>query len=306
MVLSLYIIQILVSIVLLWKGSDVLVESSVKIARYFGVPQLIIGLTIVALGTSAPELTVTIGAALTGQSNISVSNVIGSNIFNLGFILGGIALVKSVETSPRLIARDGTLLLGATIAVLFMVWDTHLDRFEGVILLIGLVVYNIFLIRSGKKNQEKSEEGNLAAKDVLNLVLGIAVVILGGYFLRNGSVGIARMAGLSEWVIGATVVAAGTSAPEFVTSLMATLKGHHGISAGNLVGSCIYNFMGVLGIAVVLRPMSVEADARQTMLMTFVIIVTALVLLATRKKMSRLEGAFLFLLSAVVWIVEFI
>ncbi|MCD6116142.1 sodium:calcium antiporter [bacterium] len=305
MVLTLYIIQILVSIILLWKGSDILVESSVNIARYFGVPQLIIGLTIVALGTSAPELTVTIGAALTGQSNISVSNVIGSNIFNLGFILGSIAIVKSVKTSPRLIARDGSVLIGATIAVLFMVWDTHLSRFEGLILLTGLVIYNIFLIRNGKKNKEESKEEKLAVKDIVNLVSGIAVVVLGGYFLRNGSVGIARMAGLSEWVIGATVVAAGTSAPEFVTSLMATLKGHYGISAGNLVGSCIYNFMGVLGIAVVIRPMNVAASARQTMIMTFLIIVTALVLLATRKKMSRLEGVFLFLLSAVVWIVEF-
>jgi len=305
MVLSLYIIQILVSIVLLWKGSDVLVESSVNIARYFGVSQLVIGLTIVALGTSAPELTVTIGAALTGQSNISVSNVIGSNIFNLGFILGSIAIVKSVKTSPHLIARDGTLLVGATIAVLLMVWDTHLDRFEGLILIAGLVIYNILLIRSGKKGRSESKEEKFAIKDVVNLVLGIAIVVLGGYFLRNGSVGIARMAGLSEWLIGATVVAAGTSAPEFVTSLAATLKGHYGLSAGNLVGSCIYNFMGVLGIAVVIRPMNVAKSARQTMIMTFIIIVAALVLMATRKKLSRLEGAFLFLLSTVVWIIEF-
>jgi len=305
MILVLYIAEVLISIILLWKGSDILVESSVKIATYFGVSQLIIGLTIVALGTSAPEFTVTIGAAITGQSDISVSNVIGSNIFNLGFILGSIALIRSVKSSRKLVLRDGTILIASTLVVLLMIWNTHLGRAEGILLFSGLIVYNIFLIREKKEDDWRSRRGTLRFLDVAGLVLGLAVIIAGGYLLRTGSVGIARMAGLSEWVIGATVVAAGTSAPEFVTSLVATLKGHHGLSAGNLIGSCIYNFMGVLGIAVILRPMAIESSARSTMLMTLGIIVFAVVLLATRKKLTKAEGAILFILSLIIWIVEF-
>jgi len=299
------VLQICVSIVLLWKGSDILVENAVKIAAFFGVSHLVIGLTIVALGTSAPEFSVTIGAAITGQSNISVSNVIGSNIFNLGFILGGIAIIRTIKSSPKLILRDGSILIIATIAILVMVWDRTLVRYEGIILFAGLIFYNVMLMHSEKRSRGDIPRQPISVKNVLGFLLGLALILAGGSLLRNGSVGIARLAGMSEWVIGATIVAAGTSAPEFVTSLAATVKGHHELSAGNLVGSCIYNFMGVLGTAVIIRPMQVTSSARQTMLFTVILMIVAIIMLGTHKKLTRTEGIVLFIFSIIIWVVEF-
>ncbi len=301
----LYILYIIFSLFLLWKGSEWLVESSVRIAKRLGIPQLVIGLTVVAFGTSAPEFVVTIGAAIKGQSNISVSNIIGSNIFNLGFILGGIAVIHSIESSSKLIRRDALVLIATTILVLIFLWDVHFTRFEGLILLIGLVAYNLFLLLEKEEVDVKVKYAHSKLFDGLILLGSIGFVVLGGYFLRVGAVGIARIIGISEWVIGATVIAAGTSAPELATSLVASLKGHHGISAGNLVGSCIYNFLGVLGLAGLIRPMTVSISVRGTSLMLLGLVLFAIVALRTGWKVSRKEGIVLFAGSLLIWIIEF-
>ena len=307
MVIALYIFYILLSIILLWKGSEWLVESAVRIANRLSISQLVIGLTVVAFGTSAPEFAVTIGAAVQGQADISVSNIIGSNIFNLGFILGGVAVIQAIQSSKKLIWRDGAILIAATITLLVFIWDLKFGRIEGIILFIGLIGYNFFLILQRKEPElELRLRKSKLFTDTLIFLSGTGLVILGGYILRLGAVGIARAVGITEWVIGATVIAAGTSAPEFATSLMASLKGHHGISSGNLVGSCIYNVMGVLGLAGILRPLEVSPDARSSIPMLILLVILAIVFLGTHKRLSRIEGIILIAVSLLIWIVEFI
>lgn len=301
------IAYVVAALILLWKGSDWLVESSVAIAQRLGVSQLVIGLTVVALATSAPEFVVTIGAAMHNQADISVSNVIGSNIFNLGFILGGVAMVRALDASSALVRRDGGVLLATTALILFFLWDGHLDQREGLLLLLGLGVYLILLFRQKEAVEPLPDGANRSPlKDGLVLAVSIGCVVLGGSLLREGAVGIARSVGLSEWVIGATVVAAGTSAPEFVASLVASLKGHHGISAGNLIGSCIFNFLGVLGVAGVMRPMTVAPVARLNTLILAAVVLLALGLLRTGWRLSRREGALLFLVGLSAWIFLFL
>jgi cation:H+ antiporter len=303
--IPLNIFYIVLSLFLLWKGSEWLVESSVRIARRLRVSQLVVGLTVVAFGTSAPEFAVTIGAAVNGQYNISVSNVIGSNIFNLGFILGGVSIIRSIESSKELIRRDGMILIGSTVAIFIFLWDLYFTRVEGLILLIGLICYNLFFVLRKEKVDFEVHISRSKLFDGVILLTGIGLVVLGGYFLRVGAVGIARVIGLSEWVIGTTVIAAGTSAPEFATSLMASLKRHHGISAGNLIGSCIYNFLGVLGLAGLLQPMDISVNARSSTMLMGGLVVLVVIMLRTRQRMSRREGIFLFIVSLIIWIFEF-
>lgn len=300
------IVYVILALLFLWKGSDWLVDSSVRIAHHLGVSQLVIGLTIVALGTSAPEFVVTIGAAIGGQSDISVSNIVGSNIFNLGFILGGVAIIQTIECSKSLIWRDGLVLIGATIAVLLMLWDAQFSRFEAIILFAGLVVYNIFLFIQKHETDLEINEGKSKGHDVLMLVVSLACIIVGGRLLLTGSVGIARALGISEWVIGATIVAAGTSVPEFATSLVASLKGQHGISAGNLVGSCVYNTLGVLGLAGILRPMKVAGSAKTSIGFLLFLVILSIVLLRTHQKLKRWEGIALVLVATAIWIIQFV
>ena len=305
MILLLDIFYIVISIIFLWKGSEWLVDRAVRIAQHVGVSQLVVGLTIVAFGTSAPEFAVTIGAAVQGQSNISVSNVIGSNVFNLGFIMGSVAIIRAIQSSKKLIWRDGMLLIGATACTLHFLWDQHFSRFEGIILFLGLIGYNIFLIFQKKEPDLESHPSKSIVLDGVVVVLGVCMVIMGGYFLREGAVGIARAIGISEWVIGITIIAAGTSAPEFATSLMACLRGHYGISAGNLIGSCIFNILGVLGLAGILRPMVVSPDVQRSLFMLMGLVIVALIVLGTRGELTRREGILLVGVSLLIWIVEF-
>ena len=291
--------------VLLWKGSEWLVESAVRIAHSAGISQLVIGLTVVAFGTSAPEFAVTIGAAVQGQTNISVSNVVGSNIFNLGFILGGVAIIQAIQSSKKLIWRDGAILIVATIFTLAFLWDFHLSRLEGIFLFAGLIAYNIFLVIDRRESDEEIKPSKFRFSDVVVLGLSIGLVILGGYLLRDGAVGIARTIGIKEWVIGVTVIAAGTSAPEFATSLVACLKGHYGISAGNLVGSCIFNILGVLGLAGMLQPLDVSHDARNSLWMLLALVVISIAMLRSRGRLSKREGIFLVIVSLVIWVYQF-
>ena len=300
------ILFVCLALLLLWKGSGWLVESAVHIAHHLGMSQLIIGITVVALGTSAPEFVVTVGAAIKGQSDISVSNVIGSNIFNLGFILGGVAIVQSIKSSADLIWRDGMILIATNLVLLIFIWDLQFTRLEGMILLCGLFCYIIFLFVQKRGVDVMILSSRSRLTDVLILVLSTGLVILGGQLLREGGVGIARAFGLSEWVIGATVIAAGTSAPEFATSLMASLKGHHGISAGNLIGSCIYNFLGVLGLAGVIKTMVVSQYAQSSIVMLGGLVLLAVIFLKSTQKLSRIEGVVLFVVGLIIWIIEFI
>ncbi|WP_435362945.1 calcium/sodium antiporter [Haloarchaeobius sp. DYHT-AS-18] len=299
----------------LWFGAVVLVESAVRIAWRLGIPTLIIGLTVVAFGTSAPEFVVTIDAALAGEANVSVANVVGSNVFNLGFVLGGVALAGALPVSYDLVQRDGTALLVAVIATTAFLVDGQLDRIEGSILFLGLLAYLSLLVTMSSRESMPamvSEDDDLAdvsgfeLLDIPKLLVGLAVVVIGGHLLVDGAVDIARDLGISDWVIGATVVAAGTSAPEFATSLIAARRGSAGLSAGNLIGSSVFNLLGVLGLASVIAPLSVGPAAYPSSMALLVLCLVVVALLTTEEELARWEGGLLVGVGAVNWIVGFL
>jgi cation:H+ antiporter len=291
----------------LWAGASGFVAGASRIARRIGFSGLVVGLTVVAFGTSAPEFAVTLDAALTAKGDISVGNVVGSNVFNLGLILGGAALVRSLPVVPGLLRRDGATLLGATVLVFGLLADLHVSRLEGIVLLALLVGYLLVLVRSGVMDED-DPDATVAVGwlDAVRLVGGLALIVAGAHLLVLAASDLARAAGLTEWVIGVTIVAAGTSLPEFVTSVVAVRRGRSGISAGNLVGSCIFNFFGVLGLAAVVSPLSVAATAIDSMWWLLAIVVAALVMFWSEKVLSRAEGAVLVALNAAKWVADFL
>jgi cation:H+ antiporter len=305
---------ITLSVVMLWKGSEWLVDNSAKLAHAWGVSDLVIGLTVVAIGTSAPEFAVTISSVLKGNSDISVSNVIGSNIFNLGFILGGTAWAYAISTSKKLVYRDGFFLIATTILLSFLLFDLHLEgdsmelsRNEGILLLVVLSAYLIFLfLKKEPLEEEEIDHGKISVRNMLFLLLGLAGVVGGGELLVRSSTLIAREFGLSDWVIGVTVVAAGTSTPELATAIMAIWRKKHGMAIGNLIGSDLFNLLGVLGVAGVLRdgiPVSIEAQSSMVMLVLMVMLVVFF--MRTGWRISRFQGFLLVLINLIRWTYDF-
>lgn len=299
------VLVIIVCIVALWRGAELVVNSATHIARKIGMSDLVIGLTVVAIGTSAPEFAVTVVAALEGQSDISVGNVVGSNIFNLGFILGGLALLRGITTTKTMVYRDGGMLIGTTILLIIFMLDLTLTRLESAILLIILVGYIGLLIYRRAESEEHVPEGKFNWLDIPKFLVGIAVIVAGGHFFVEAASDLARLIGLSEWVIGVTIVAIGTSAPEIATSLVALLRGQSGMSAGNLVGSDLFNLLGVLGLAGLLSPMVVNPAAQSSILLLGGMVVLVVVLMRTGWRLSRWEGGLLLLITLGRWVLDF-
>ena len=298
---------LLLTIAMVVQGAHWVVESACRIAKRLGISELVIGLTVVALGTSAPEFGVTLTAALQGHGDISVGNIVGSNIFNLGFILGGTALVRAIPTTPTIVWRDMAVLAGATLLILlFIGLNQRLDRWEGALLFAGLVAYLVYLFVSRKAAPEREEEVSqiLAAErprplwsDCIMLVVGLGCIVGGSHLLVLSASAIARAFGLSEWVIAVTIVAAGTSAPEFVVSLVGVLKGRYEMSAGNVVGSDLFNVLGVLGLSGALSPMEVDPAARASLMALSGMVFLVLIFMRTGWRVSRLEGLALVLVA---------
>ncbi len=292
---------VLTSFVLLWFGADRLVESAARVGRKFGMSDLVIGLTIVAFGTSAPEFAVTISATILGQSDLSIGNIVGSNIFNLGFILGGCAIIKPLTTSHKLVYRDGAVLILTSLLLVVMLHDLHLSRWEGILLFAGLVLYITSLFLSKPSLEEEIPTGTATGKDYIMILLGIGLVIGGGQLLVYSASSLALALGMSEWMIALTIVAAGTSAPEVATSLIATLKGRHGMSIGNLLGSDLFNLLGVLGAAGTLRSMSITPDATHSIYLLAGMCIITVIFMRTDWKISKLEGLILVAIAAIRW-----
>lgn len=300
------ILIIILSILVLWKGADWLVESAARIGKKFGLSDLVIGLTVVAFGTSAPEFAVTIAAALKGQADISVGNVVGSNIFNLGFVLGGVAFVKAISTTKTLVYRDGLTLIAIALLLRFFMNDLNISAVEGTILVLLLVGYVTYLLWKKAALEEEAISGEATWKDLLLLPVGLAMVVGGGHFLVEAASNLARAFGVSEWIIGVTIVAAGTSTPELATSLAAVIKGRHGISIGNLVGSDIFNLLGVLGVATLLNPnMIVDAGALVSLNILITTVIVVVIFMRTGWRVSRLEGITLVVVNLVRWWFDF-
>ncbi len=296
---------LLVSIIVIGKGAVWLVDAAARVAKHFGISELVIGLTVVAFGTSAPEFGVTILAAIRGMGDISVGNIVGSNIFNLGFILGGTAIIHSLKTSRTVVFRDGIFLLFGGILLSVFLWDLTLSKIEGIILFTLLVLYLLYLYVN-KETIEKEEPTHAMYRwDPILLFVGIGLVIVGSHFLVESAVNIARFMGVSDWVIGATIIAAGTSAPEFATSLTAAMKSRYGMSVGNLIGSDIFNLFGVLGIAGIMRNLSVSHDAHINLIILSFMIAVVLIFMRTGWVVSRKEGIILVMIGLLRWIYSF-
>ena len=301
------VVIIIASIVALAYGATFIVDSAARMARRFGVSELIIGLTIVAVGTSAPEFAVTISAAVSGQADISVSNIVGSNIFNLGFILGGVVAVRAITTTPKIVYRDGGMLIGATLVLLFFMRDLQLQQWEGAVLLALLFAYLLYLYTQRDVDLEEVPDGEFRWRDVPLFALGIAMVVLGGDFLVESATEVARLLGMSDWVIGVTIVAAGTSAPEMATSLVGVLRGHSDISIGNLIGSDLFNLLGVLGLAGVIQsqPMVIDSAGLSSLMLLSGMVIFVVILMRVGWKLNRWEGVMLILINLLRWIFDF-
>ena len=302
---------VVISIVMLWKGADWLVDSAAEIAHSLKVSDLIIGLTIVAFGTSAPEFAVTISAAFTKQTDISIGNVIGSNIFNLGFILGGTAMIRPIETSEKLFNRDGLFLLIATSLIFLLFFgfdgwtsDDTYTQYEGLLLFTLLIGYVAFLFI--KKDPPEKVHPHSATLISYGLFLaGLVLIVLGGHLMVTHASNVARYMGISDWVIAVTIVAAGTSAPEFATSLAAAIKGRHGIAVGNLIGSDLFNLLGVLGLAGIINPSVISQDIFNSVFLLVLMVGLTLLLIRTNWRISRLEGTLLVSINLVRWYFDF-
>ncbi len=307
---------LIVGFVLLIKGADFFVDGSAALAKRFRVPGVIIGLTIVALGTSAPELAVSTSAALKGSNEIALSNVIGSNIFNLLMVLGICAMICPLPIDKVIMKRDFPISI--LITVLILVWVRipclaggslgtakmadnvgEVSRILGILLLLLFILYIYLLIRSARKNPMEEDDTPLMPlwQCLLMILGGIACIVAGGQFVVNSAKDIARAFGMSETLIGLTIVAVGTSLPELVTSIVASRKGENGLAVGNVVGSNIFNLLFILGVSSSIHPIAVNlASVIDLMILIAISVITFL--FARKNKIGRIEGGIMVALYA--------
>lgn len=303
-----------IGFVLLLGGAEFLVRGSVGLARRFGVSPLVIGMTVVALGTSAPEFVVSLNAALDNAAGIATGNIIGSNIANIMLILGVTAMIAPIKGDPKTVLRDGMILLVCTGVFTFMCWTGQIGLISGIILTSMFVAFLIYSYWREAHGQDPSvaelhthEADEIEAPDnPLMLIImtfgGIGAVIYGAELLVGGGTQIARMYGVSEEVIGLTMIAIGTSLPELAASGMAALRGHTDVALGNVIGSNLFNILGVLGVVSIIQPLPV---AQQLIDFDIWVMLGATLLLIpfmmTRWQLSRFEG-FLFAVSYGIYI----
>lgn len=299
---------LLIGFVLLVKGADFFVEGSSSLAKIMKVPSVIIGLTIVAMGTSAPEASVSINAALTGNNDIAISNIVGSNIFNGLVVVGICAFLSGFKTNLDILKRDMPLNIVITMILCFMFMDGKLSRIEGLILLAGMAAYIVNMIYSALKNREEGEDCKVLSlpKSIVFMAGGLAAVIFGGDLVVDNACVIATNFGVSQNFIGLTIIAIGTSLPELVTSIVATRKGDSGLALGNAVGSNIFNILFILGMSAAISPLTVLGES---MIDCVILLVSAIILFVfakTKKSMCRWEGAACILLYVVYTVYLFI
>lgn len=309
------VVLIILGFILLIKGADFLVDGSSKIAKKFHIPEIIIGLTIVSIGTSMPELFVSITSALEGYSDMAVGNVIGSNLCNLLLILGLSAVIKQVEfkKETRLIEIPITLFVTIILFVLFNV-GADITRGEGIFLIGLFVLFIIYTIYMGKKGEEfenkdilvevQTEENGSIIKSIIYIILGIVGLKIGGDLVVNHSIAIAKAFNISEKVISLTIIAIGTSLPELVTSVTAAFKGDSDIAIGNILGSNIFNILLILGVSSVITPIyySVSYNNQIIVLIISTILLALFPFIGAKNKMTRTNG-FLYLVIYAMYMI---
>lgn len=293
-----------IGFVMLVKGSDWFVDGASSIATKFGIPQLVIGLTIVALGTSAPEAAVSITAAFHGNADITIGNIVGSNILNILIILGICGLISPMVVQKSSILVDIPVTIAITLVLLWLGWDGTISRLDGIILQLLFFAYLAYLFISMKKNKNASDSCEVprempVVKSLIFLVVGLVVIVLGSRFAVDAASAIARILGLSERFIGLTIVALGTSLPELFTSAMAALKKNSDIAIGNIVGSNIFNILMVVGLSGLIVPVPFVADFRFDTIVAVYAAVLLLVLALPKRKLFRLSGLLMLVSYAV-------
>lgn len=284
---------LIIGFVLLIKGADFFVEGSSSLARFLKIPSVIIGLTIVAMGTSAPEASVSINAALADNNDIAVSNIIGSNIFNGLVVVGICAFISGFKTNKDILKRDMPVNILITAILCVMIADGRLSRLEGILLLAGMIFYIVNMILSALKTRSSypDEKSMPLYKSLIFIAGGLVAVIFGGNLVVNNASQIAVSFGVSQNFIGLTIVAIGTSLPELVTSIVATRKGDSGLALGNAIGSNIFNILFILGMSATISPLHILSESVIDCAILLVSGILLFVFAYTRKSMNRTEGA---------------
>lgn len=297
------IILLILGLTALTLGADGLVRGSASLAIQLGLTPLIVGLTVVAFGTSAPELVVSTGAALSNQADISVGNVVGSNIFNIGVILGLTALFCPIKVSLAVIRHDVPIMIAVSLILLFLITKGTISRLTGIALFAALVAYTGFTIRSAEKElvpeiEQQFQDGipsrsKSLLRDLIFIGGGLLLLIAGSRLLVASASNIARLVGISEAVIGLTIIAAGTSMPELATSVIAALRRQPDIAVGNVVGSNIFNILCILGVTSIVKPLSAPGITPLDLWVMVAFSIGILPLLYTGLKLQRWEGGLL-------------
>lgn len=291
-------------LIMLFIGAEGLVRGSSNLAIKMGITPLVVGLTVVAFGTSAPELVVSLKAAMLGSSSISLGNVIGSNIANIALILGVAALIRPLNVHANVIKRDIPIVVGISVLVVLFLIDGELGLIDGLVFVVGLIIYIVVNIMLALR--EKNPEVDLEFKEglkskmgapisVVLIIIGLGLLILGANLFVQSAIAIAKIFNISDAIIGLTIVAIGTSLPELITSIVASLKKEADIAIGNVVGSNVFNILGILGITAIIIPISSGGISYVDLGVMVFCAVILLPLSKTGFTITRLEGAVLFI-----------
>lgn len=294
------ILYIIIGVVIVLRGADNLTDGAVRVARRFNMPEMIIGLTIVAFGTSMPELCVSMASALNGTSDMAVGNVVGSNIFNSLLIVGVCAMIHPMAVSMSTIRRDLPFAFVATLFLIFALSDGELSKGEGLLMLLVFSAYMVYTIRRSVRNNEEieaqtaeeSRKGIMRIYDysLFTIPLGLAELVIGSDLFVDHATLFAQSLGVSEAVIGITILGAGTSLPEFATSVVAALKGKTSMALGNVIGSCVFNILMILGLTSVVVPLTPSGISTVDLATMFVAALLLWVFSFTKSTMERWEG----------------
>lgn len=296
---GMFVVWLVIGLVLLVAGAEFLVRGAGNLALALRIPALVVGLTVVAAGTSAPELTVSLIAAINASTAIAVSNVNGSNIANIALVLGLAALVTPLVVERSLLRRDVPACLGLQALVPIVAFDGMISRVDGGVIIAGGLAYNAWLFYDVFKGREAPPDGELEVRDApiwqhgLMVVGGLAVLVLGADLFVDGAVGVAKIFELSDRFIGLTVVAVGTSAPEIATALVSARRGDVEMAVGNSLGSNLFNVWMVLGVTAVVRPMDLSGGGFLTDMLIALVVTLLLVPIALRGSLGRIEGGML-------------
>ncbi|MDN3511251.1 MAG: calcium/sodium antiporter [Candidatus Jettenia sp.] len=301
--MPLQIILFFIGLAGLYFGAEWLVKGASRFARSFNIRPIVIGLTIVAFGTSTPELVTSVMAGIRHLNDIAIGNIVGSNIANIGLILGLAAIVQPLKVNMKLINREMPIMIGISLLLYFMGWDSILSRQEGIILMVGILAYTVYVYRAALRESKSVEKEFLEyeesigvtrdnlKKDIVWIIVGLGALVGGAYLLVHSAVYIARVVGISELVIGLTVIAVGTSLPELATSMVAAIRKESDISVGNVLGSNIFNILAILGIASIIQPLQINTASLRIDMPVMLLFGIILVPIITWKFMiTRIQG----------------